>query len=175
MACMDAAYPDHLVRTPEPEPTPEEAAATDDGAATRLWVERTGPGTFRGRSSRGGVVDMARTDTRDAFTPGELLKLSLAGCAAMSADATLRRRLGDDFASTVRVVGTSDRDEERYPLLEEVFELDLAHLTEAEREQIVTIARRAIDRACTVGRTLTHGAEVDLHIDPAAGSDRIDR
>ena len=38
--------------------------------------------------------------------------------------------------------------------------VDLSGLDEADRERVLTVVRRAIDRNCTVGRTLEHGADV---------------
>lgn len=131
-------------------------------AATELWVERTASAKFTGKSSRGAEVLVGRDTVEGVFTPGELLKIALAACTAMSADGPLERRLGEDFSGTVRVSGAADRDQELYPKLEEVFELDLAEFSETDREKIRTIAARAIDRACTVGRTLKAGTEIDL-------------
>ena len=133
--------------------------------ATDLWVERKGSARFTGRSSRGAEVHVGRDSVEGVFTPGELLKIALAACTAMSADGPLERRLGEDFSGTVHVSGTADREQERYPHLDEVFDLDLTEFSEAEREKIRTIATRAIDRACTVGRTLKAGTEIDLSFD----------
>lgn len=131
-------------------------------AATELWVERTGSVRFTGKSTRGAEVLIGRDTVEGVFTPGELLKIALGACTAMSADGPLERRLGEDFEGTVRVSGVADRDEERYPHLDEVFELDLGEFSEAEREKIRGIVTRAVDRACTVGRTLKAGTDIDL-------------
>lgn len=103
-------------------------------------------------------------DAEGVFTPGELLKIALAACSAMSSDVPLARRLGDDYAATVRVSGSADREQERYPLLEETLELDLSNLTEAETQRLLTVVRRAIDQVCTVGRTLKTGTEVRFEV-----------
>lgn len=131
-------------------------------AVTELWVERTGSVRFTGRSSRGAEVFVGRDTVEGVFTPGELLKIALGACTAMSADGPLERRLGEDFEGTVRISGVADREEERYPHLDEVFELDLDEFSEADREKIRSIVTRAVDRACTVGRTLKAGTEIDL-------------
>ena len=101
---------------------------------------------------------MGPVEAGDVFTPGELLKIALAGCAGMSADHSLARRLGPDVTVTVRVAGPN-RDE-RYPALHEEILVDLSSLDEADRERVLTVVRRAIDRNCTVGRTLESGADV---------------
>lgn len=116
---------------------------------------------------------MGRDHMDGVFTPGELLKVALAACAAMSAEGPLVRRLGEDVSSTVRVSGVADREEERYPRLTETFELDLSGFEPEDRARIRDIVTRSIDRACTVGRTLEAGAEVVLEFaDDADGAER---
>ena len=131
---------------------------------TELWVERTGIRRFTGRSRRGAEVLIGSESDDGVFTPGELLKIALAGCSGLSSDEPLRRRLGDDFQAVIRVAGPADREQERYPLLEESLELDLSGLSEGEIERLVTVVNRAIDQVCTVGRTLKAGATVTFDV-----------
>ncbi|MEE6168628.1 MULTISPECIES: OsmC family protein [unclassified Mycolicibacterium] len=131
---------------------------------TELWVERTGVRQYTGRSSRGAEVLVGSEDVEGVFTPGELMKIALAACSGMSSDAPLRRRLGDDYATTIRVAGPPDREQERYPLLAEKLEVDLSGLSEDERARLVTVVERAIDQVCTVGRTLKSGTEVTFEV-----------
>ena len=131
---------------------------------TELWVERTGIRRFTGRSSRGAEVLIGSETDDGVFTPGELLKIALAGCSGLSSDEPLRRRLGDDYPAVIRVSGPADREQERYPLLEENLELDLSGLSEAEIERLVIVVNRAIDQVCTVGRTLKAGATVTFDV-----------
>jgi uncharacterized OsmC-like protein len=131
---------------------------------TELWVERTGVRRYTGHSSRGAEVLVGSEDVEGVFTPGELMKIALAACSGMSSDAPLRRRLGDDYATTIRVSGPPDREQERYPLLEEKLEIDLSGLSECEVARLMTVVERAIDQVCTVGRTLKSGTEVTFEI-----------
>lgn len=131
---------------------------------TDLWVERTGIRRYTGRSSRGAEVLIGSVTDEGVFTPGELLKIALAGCVGLSSDQPLRRRLGDDYPAVVRVSGDADRDQERYPLLAEKLEIDLSGLSEAEKQRLLVVVSRAIDQVCTVGRTLKSGTEVTLAI-----------
>src|SRR5574338_1320995 len=126
---------------------------------TELWVDRTGVRSYVGRSSRGAEVLVGSEDVEGVFTPGELMKIALAACSGMSSDQQLRRRLGDDYAATIRVSGPADREQERYPLLEETLELDLSRLTGAELQRLRTVVHRVIDASCTVGRTLQSGTK----------------
>jgi uncharacterized OsmC-like protein len=134
------------------------------GAMTDLWVERTGVRRYTGRSSRGAEVLIGSEDVDGVFTPGELMKIALAACSGMSSDQPLRRRLGDDYPATVRVSGPADRDQERYPLLEESLEVDLSGLSDAEVARLLTVVERAIDQVCTVGRTLKSGTTVTVEV-----------
>lgn len=131
---------------------------------TELWVERTGSRRYTGYSSRGAQVLVGSEDVEGVFTPGELLKIALAACSGMSTDEPLARRLGDDYKAVVKVSGAADREQERYPLLEETLELDLSGLSEQERERLLVVANRAVDLVCTVGRTLKSGTEVNFEV-----------
>ncbi|OMC41774.1 OsmC family protein [Mycobacterium sp. IS-1264] len=131
---------------------------------TELWVERTGSRRYTGRSSRGAQVLVGSEDGEGVFTPGELLKIALAACSGMASDEPLARRLGDDYNAVVKVSGPADREQERYPLLEETLELDLSGLSEEEKERLLVVVNRAIDLVCTVGRTLKSGTEVKFEV-----------
>lgn len=132
---------------------------------TELWVQRTGNRRYTGHSSRGAEVLIGSEDVDGVFTPGELMKIALAGCTGMATDVPLARRLGDEYDATVRVSGAADRENERYPHLEEVFELDLSELDPEAAQRLLTVVERAVDRVCTVGRTLKAGTEVSLKIE----------
>jgi uncharacterized OsmC-like protein len=127
-------------------------------------VQRTGTRRYTGHSSRGAQVLIGSEDVDGVFTPGELLKIALAACSGMSSDQPLARRLGDDYHATVKVSGPADREQERYPLLQETLELDLSGLTEEEAERLRVVVNRAVDQVCTVGRTLKSGTEVSFGI-----------
>jgi uncharacterized OsmC-like protein len=131
---------------------------------TELWVERTGVRRYTGRSTRGAEVLVGSEDVEGVFTPGELMKIALAACSGMSSDQPLRRRLGDDYEATIRVSGAADREQERYPLLEEMLEVDLSGLGDEDRARLLTVVERAIDTVCTVGRTLKSGTEVTFGV-----------
>jgi uncharacterized OsmC-like protein len=137
---------------------------------TELWVERTGVRRYTGHSSRGAEVLVGSEDVEGVFTPGELMKIALAACSGMSSDLPLARRLGDDYAATVRVSGDADREQERYPLLEETLEIDLSGLSDEEKQRVLIVVERAVDQVCTVGRTLKAGTQVSFEIADRARS-----
>jgi uncharacterized OsmC-like protein len=131
---------------------------------TELWVERAGVRRYTGRSSGGAQVLVGDEDVEGVFTPGELMKIALAACSGMSTDHPLSRRLGDDYPATIRVSGAADREQERYPLLEESMELDLSGLTDEEVSRLLVVVNRAVDQVCTVGRTLKSGTTVRFEV-----------
>ena len=131
---------------------------------TQLWVERTGIRRYTGRSSRGAEVLIGSVTDEGVFTPGELLKIALAGCSGLSSDEPIRRRLGEDFHAVIRVSGDADRADERYPLLKETLEIDLSGLSAQDRQRLVVVVNRAIEQACTVGRTLKSGTEITFDV-----------
>ncbi|GFG64168.1 hypothetical protein MKUB_16580 [Mycobacterium kubicae] len=131
---------------------------------TELWVERTGTRRYTGHSSRGAQVLIGSEDVDGVFTPGELLKIALAACSGMSSDQPLARRLGDGYQAVVKVSGAADREQERYPLLQETLELDLSGLSEEEKDRVRLVVERAVDAVCTVGRTLKSGTEVKFEV-----------
>jgi uncharacterized OsmC-like protein len=137
---------------------------------TELWVERTGVRRYTGRSTRGAQVLVGNEDVEGVFTPGELMKIALAACSGMASDAPLQRRLGEDYQVTIRVSGAADREQERYPHLDERMELDLSGLSEDEVARVITVVERAIDQVCTVGRTLKSGTEVTFGVSGAGVS-----
>ncbi|MGX9215476.1 OsmC family protein [Mycobacteroides abscessus subsp. abscessus] len=133
---------------------------------TSLWVERTGNRRYTGHSSRGAEVLIGSETVDGVFTPGELLKIALAACSGMSSDQPLARRLGEDYRVRIEVSGPADREQERYPVLDEKMVIDLSGLTSEERQRVLTVVERAVDQVCTVGRTLKVGAEVNFSIEP---------
>jgi uncharacterized OsmC-like protein len=153
-----------------------ETTATPDPstpAPTTLWVERTGTRTYTGRSSRGAEVLIGPAEAGAVFTPGELLKIALAGCTGMSADNALSRRLGADVPVTVRVSGQADRENEYYPALTEELVVDMSSLDDAQRARLLTVVRRAVDQVCTVGRTLSRSTPIELVVDPGPGGEPV--
>ena len=137
----------------------------EPGPANPVHVTRTGPGTFTGHNPRGATVQLSASGVPgEYFTPGELLKVALAACSAVTAEAPLARALGGDFDLEVRAAAESvDR---RYPAILEQLIVDLSGLDDATRERVLTVVARAIDGYCTVGRTLEAGATVTLEIQP---------
>jgi uncharacterized OsmC-like protein len=138
------------------EPTAEHAHQVSERIGPgSVSVTRVGPRMYEGLNERGATLRVGGPELEGKhFTPGELLKLALISCSGLSADRVTARRLGDDFAVTVWAHGHADRDTNRYSRIDEEFLLDLSSLEPAERQQLVGIMTKAIERGCTVARTI---------------------
>ena len=135
-----------------------------NGLDARLWVERIGHRRYTGYNDRGARVEIGNTGDEGVFGPVELMKLALAGCAGLTVDNPLSRRLGEDVAATIEVGGRTDGPEDRVPAFAERLVVDLTGLADDEREKLLVVLRRAITEHCTVARTLEAGASVTLTI-----------
>ena len=135
-----------------------------NGLDARLWVERIGHRRYTGHNDRGARVEIGNTGDEGVFGPVELMKLALAGCAGLTADNPLSRRLGDDVPVTIEVGGPTDGPEDRVPAFAERLVVDLTSLADDEREKLLVVLDRAITEHCTVSRTLQAGATVTLTV-----------
>ena len=149
--------------------TTTDAAQTLDPMAnsqgTRLWVERIGHRRYTGYNGRGARVEIGNTGDEGVFGPVELMKIALAGCAGLTGDNPLSRRLGDDVDVTIEVGGPVDGPADRVPAFAERLVVDLSGMADDEREKLLAVLHRAIEEHCTVARTLAAGATVTLTID----------
>lgn len=138
---------------------------THDPGTPRLLAERTADGRYIARNERGAEVIVGAPGGEGSFSPGELLKIAVATCSALSADHILASRLGKDFPASVSISSTSVPDENRYAEIASILNVDLSTLPEERREALIARAMKAIDRICTVGRTLEHGAHTRFDFD----------
>lgn len=128
-----------------------------------LWAERTGDRTYTGHNARGARVAMGPEDSDGVFSPGELLAIALAGCTGMSADSRIASELGDDVEISVGVTRNKGEDN-RYESLSVELVVDASALSPERRERLLTAAHKAVEKLCTVSRTLEAGAVTDLAI-----------
>lgn len=121
-----------------------------------VWAERTGPNTYRAQSSTGAQLTVAPEGTPDSFTPSDLFRLALATCNLMSADKVIARRIGDDFTASTAAETTKADGENRYAEAAVEIVLDLSSAQDTDVEALREVIAKAVDRGCTVGRTLDH-------------------
>jgi uncharacterized OsmC-like protein len=123
-----------------------------------LDVRREGEHEFVGRNERGASVRIGRKGAPEAFSPAELLQIAAAGCAAVTAEELITRRTG----APLRVTVDADRREGASELdaVHVLFDVDLSGLNDEERAKLATAVDKAIERLCTVSRTLRKGIPV---------------
>ncbi|MFI5587721.1 OsmC family protein [Amycolatopsis sp. NPDC051758] len=125
-----------------------------------LEVQRDGRHSFVGRNERGAEVRLGRTGAEGAFSPAELLQIAAAGCSAVTAEELITRRVGED--AKFRVTVNADRREGASELdaVHVAFDVDVSTLAADQREALAGAVDRAIERLCTVSRTLKKGIPV---------------
>lgn len=122
--------------------------------APALYLERQGVRQYIATNSRGAQVLVG--DGPGRFSPGDLLKIALAGCNAMSSDKRLADRLGEDFEQVIGVSGEYLSNEDRFASFAIELIQDLSKVDEEERAKLLRRAEGAIERNCTIAHTLTN-------------------
>jgi len=148
--------------------TPSSASPAPRAGAD-CWVERVGPQSYLGHNAAGASVLITSPATEQSFTPGELLKLALGGCAGLTADAALTRQLGPQVSATITVSGHHHGGEDRYDELDQRLLVELSSLSEKQRQRLARMVDLVLGKACTVGLTLSHGAVVKTVVEETQG------
>ena len=78
----------------------------------RLWVERNKDGSWDAFGEDGAHIKFGKG--RGQFTPGDLMKIALAGCAALSSQFAVEHTLGEGKGAKIVVDGTYDADNDAY-------------------------------------------------------------
>lgn len=125
-----------------------------------LEVQRDGRHSFVGRNDRGASVRLGRTGAEGAFSPAELLQIAAAGCSAVTAEELITRRVGEDAKFLVTVSADRREGASELDAVHVAFDVDVSTLAEDQREALAGAVDRAIERLCTVSRTLKKGIPV---------------
>ncbi|MCF3961928.1 OsmC family protein [Streptomyces fuscigenes] len=131
---------------------------------SELEIERTARHEFTARNARGAVVTIGRVGGEGSFTPGELLQIAAAGCAAVTVEELVVRRSGPEAPFTATVDTDRRPGTHEYDALHVGLDVDLSALDEAARERVVAAIRTAVERECTVSRTIEKGTPVTLDV-----------
>lgn len=140
--------------------------ATNDTGPTALSAHRVERAVYLATNERGATVRIGGSDEEGAFSPGELLQIAAAACAALSADHALRSRLGDDFDASFSVQAQSEQGQRRYTHFETSFVVDMSELPQERHGALIQRAQGVIERRCAVARTLHHGATTEVNLTP---------
>ena len=107
----------------------------------RLWVERNKDGSWDAFSDDGAHIKFGKD--RGQFTPGDLMKVALAGCAALSSQFAVEHTLGDGKGAKIVVDGTYDADTDAYIGFDEQVVIDAtdAGLSDEDAEKTTDLVR----------------------------------
>ena len=139
-------------------------ADTTEARRHKLSADRVEPAVYVARNERGAEVRIGGSDTDGVFSPGELLQIAAACCAALSADHVLSSRLGENFNASLTVGAEGVKDESRYSHFDTRVVADMSELDPNRHEALIERAEKAIERLCAVARTLRNGATTAVEL-----------
>lgn len=130
----------------------------------RLWVERNKDGSWDAFSDDGAHIKFGKG--RGVFTPGDLMKIALAGCAALSSQFAIEHTLGDGKGARIVVDGTYDADSDAYINFNEQAVVDAtdAKLSEEDANKLKERVTRHIEKGCTVKHTYVQETPVRMDV-----------
>lgn len=130
----------------------------------RLWVERNKDGSWDAFSDDGAHIKFGKG--RGVFTPGDLMKIALAGCAALSSQFAIEHTLGDGKGVRIVVDGTYDADSDAYINFNEQVVVDAtdAKLSEEDANKLKERVTRHIEKGCTVKHTYVQETPVRMDV-----------
>ena len=130
----------------------------------RLWVERNKDGSWDAFSDDGAHIKFGKG--RGVFTPGDLMKIALAGCATLSSQFGIEHTLGDGKGARIVVDGTYDADSDAYINFNEQVVVDAtdAKLSEEDANKLKERVTRHIEKGCTVKHTYVQETPVRMDV-----------
>lgn len=130
----------------------------------RLWVERNKDGSWDAFSDDGAHIKFGKG--RGVFTPGDLMKIALAGCAALSSQFAIEHTLGDGKGARIVVDSTYDADSDAYINFNEQVVVDAtdAKLSEEDANKLKERVTRHIEKGCTVKHTYVQETPVRMDV-----------
>ena len=130
----------------------------------RLWVERNKDGSWDAFSDDGAHIKFGKG--RGVFTPGDLMKIALAGCAALSSQFAIEHTLGDGKGARIVVDSTYDADSDAYINFSEQVVVDAtdAKLSEEDANKLKERVTRHIEKGCTVKHTYVQETPVRMDV-----------
>ena len=134
-------------------------------SSTPVEVTRTGTRTFEATNPRGAHASIGPETADGVFTPGELLLAAVAACVGVTSDSLVVRRVGEAARFRVHADRTKESDDaHEFASVHVGLDVDMSSLDDAQRQALATAVDRAVEKLCTVSRTLKKGVPVDLTI-----------
>lgn len=130
----------------------------------RLWVERNKDGSWDAFSDDGAHIKFGKG--KGVFTPGDLVKIALAGCAALSSQFAIEHALGEGKGARIVVDGTYDADSDAYINFNEQLVVDAtdADLSDEDADKLKERITRHVDKGCTVKHTYVQETPVRMDV-----------
>lgn len=144
-----------------------------------VTVTRDANGAFFAENGRGPRIPLGHLGDDGLWSPTELLRAALAGCAVMSAESMADRRVGKGAHLMAEVTGEYDEEQRRYTALTTSVRVQPAGTGTTELDsqvdaggdagfdagRVAAAVRRTIGSACRVERTLEYGPHLELQVE----------
>ena len=130
----------------------------------KLWVERNKDGSWDAFSEDGAHLKFGKGT--GLFSPGDLAKVALGACSALSSQFAVEQTLGEGKGATITVDGTYDEEHDAYDDFTEHVSVDAAgaDLDDAAVAKLTERINRHIDKSCTVKHTYEHATPVTVEV-----------
>lgn len=119
-----------------------------------MHISRLRTRQYYAENDRGATLEIGTGPGQ--WSPGDLLKMALVGCNALSADKRIATVLGEDFEMTAGIDGEFDEEEDRYTGFTVELVPDATGVSAEDADTMVRRASAAIDRQCTIAHTISH-------------------
>jgi uncharacterized OsmC-like protein len=132
--------------------------------AKKLWVERNKDGSWDAFSNEGAHLKFGHG--KGQFNPGDLMKVALAACAALSSQMTVENSLGEGKGATITVEGDADREANAYTAFREQVVVDArdAGIRGEDADKLKERVEKHIEKSCTVMHTYEQATPVSMDI-----------
>ncbi|WEV65393.1 MULTISPECIES: OsmC family protein [unclassified Bifidobacterium] len=132
--------------------------------AKKLWVERNKDGSWDAFSDEGAHLKFGHG--KGQFNPGDLMKVALAACGALSSQMTIENSLGEGKGAKIVVDGDSDPNANVYTAFHEqvVVDAQSAGIHGEDVEKLKDRVEKHIEKSCTVMHTYERATPVTMEI-----------
>jgi uncharacterized OsmC-like protein len=130
----------------------------------RLWVERNKDGSWDAFSDEGAHLKFGKGT--GLFSPGDLMKVALGACAALSSQFAVEHVLGEGKGAKIIVDGTYDPSNDSYINFGEQIVVDAldAGLSEEDAAKLKERIIRHVNKGCTVKHTYEQETPVRMDV-----------
>ncbi|NEG69573.1 OsmC family protein [Bifidobacterium choloepi] len=135
----------------------------------RIWVERNKDGSWDAFSEDGAHIKFGHD--RGQFTPGDLMRVALAGCGALSSQFAVESALGDGEGAKIVVDGKYDPETDSYVSFDEHIVVDAtdpangAKIDDEAAEKLSKRIQAHVKKGCTVAHTYEQPTPVRMDVE----------